>query len=311
MAPLRTGAERRDSPGLAGARAAPARRAGNASRAVRAAPRRARRGGGPFGGRYRLLDWVDSGGMAAVYRARDERLRREVAIKVIAEPLARHPWFVARFRREAHVGRQFAHPNIVATLDAGEEPRYFITMEFVDGLDASRLVRQCGRLTARQAVHMLAQVCEALAYLHANGVVHCDVSPSNILLRGADGTAKLADFGLASRRGEAPAPLPGIVTGTSDYVAPEVLQGALPTPRSDLYSLGVAAYRLLAGSKRARPRDDETTAPIATAAPRTPPLGELRPDLPHGLTDAVQRAMASDPARRQRSVLEFDAALTA
>jgi eukaryotic-like serine/threonine-protein kinase len=249
--------------------------------------------------------------MAAVYRARDERLRREVAIKVIAEHLARHPWFLARFRREAHLGRQLAHPNIVATLDAGEQPRHFIAMEFVDGLDASRLVRQRGRLTARQAVHVLAQICEALAYLHAEGVVHCDVSPANFLLRPADGTAKLADFGLASRRGEAPAPPTEIVTGTPDYMAPELLRGALPTPRSDLYSLGVAAYRLLAGPTRAQSRAAQSTAPIATAAPRTPPLGNLRPDLPRGLTDAVKRATASDPARRQRSVLEFAAALAA
>jgi eukaryotic-like serine/threonine-protein kinase len=249
--------------------------------------------------------------MAAVYRARDERLRREVAIKVIADHLARHPQLVACFRREAQLGRQFAHPNIVATLGAGEEPREFIAMEFVDGLDASSLVRQRGRLTARRAVHVLAQICEALAYLHAEGVVHCDVSPPNILLRRADGTAKLADFGLAARLGETPAPVTEICPGTPGYVAPEVLRGALPTPRSDLYSLGVAAYQLLAGPRRARPRDAQCTAPMATAAPRMPPLGKLCPDLPRGLTDAVQRAMASDPARRQGSVLEFRAALAA
>ena len=143
---------------------------------------------------------------------------------------------------------------------------------------------------------MLAQICEALAYLHAEGVIHCDVSPPNILLRRADGTANLGDFGLAARRGEAPAPPTEIVTGTLGYVAPEVLQ---------------AAYRLLAGPRGARPRDAESTAPMATAAPRMPPLGKLCPDLPRGLTDAVQRAMASDPARRQRSVLEFGAALAA
>jgi serine/threonine-protein kinase len=248
--------------------------------------------------------------MAAVYRARDERLTREVAIKVIAERLARQPRFVARFRREAQVGRTFAHPNIVSTLDAGDEPRNFIAMEFVDGLDASTLVRQRGRLPVRQAIHVLAQICEALAYLHAQDVVHCDVSPRNILLRRADGTAKLADFGLAARRGEVAAPPTEIVTGTPGYVAPEVLRGALPTPRSDLYSLGVAACRLLTEPRRARPRDGESTAPMATTAPRMPPLGKRCPDLPRELTDAVQRAMASDPARRQRSVLEFAAALT-
>jgi eukaryotic-like serine/threonine-protein kinase len=298
MARLRTGAERRDTPGRAGVACAPARP-------------RARRDGDRFGGRYRLLGWLASGGMAAVYRARDERLMREVAIKVIAEHLAPDPQFVARFRREAQVGRQLSHPNIVATLDAGEEPRCFIAMELVDGLDASRWVRQRGRLTTRQVVHVLAQVCQALACLHEKGIVHCDVSPRNILLRRADGTAKLADFGLAARRGDAPQPSAESVTGTPGYVAPEVLRGALPTPRSDLYSLGVAAYRLLAGPRGARPCDPESTAPMATAAPRMPPLRNLRPDLPRGLTDAVQRAMAGDPAQRQRSVREFGAALAA
>jgi serine/threonine protein kinase len=308
MTRLRTGAERQDAPGRAGAAAAPARPASNVSRA---APRRPRRRGGPFGGRYRLLDWVNSGGMAAVYRARDERLGREVAIKVLAEHLARQPQCVARFHREARIGRQFAHPNLVATLDAGEEPQYFIAMEFVDGLDASYLVREKGVLTPRQSVDVLVQICGALAYLHAEGFVHRDVSPGNILLRRADGTAKLGDFDLAAFRGEAPAPATEITSGTPGYVAPEVLRGTVPTPRSDLYSLGVVAYRLLAGRREARHRDADSTAPMATAAPPMPPLGELCLDLPHGLTDAVQQAMASEPARRQRSVLEFAAALTA
>jgi serine/threonine-protein kinase len=306
MTRLRPSAERQDA--RAGAPAAPARGAGNASRAT---SRRTRRRGGPFGGRYRLLDWVDSGGMAAVYRARDERLGREVAVKVITERLARQPHFVARFRREAQLGKQFAHPNIVATLDAGEEPQYFIAMEFVDGLDATCLVRERGVLTPRQAVDVLVQICGALAYLHAEGFVHRDVAPGNILLRRADGTAKLGDFGLAARRGEAPAPSAEISSGTPGYVAPEVLRGDAPTPRSDLYSLAVVAYRMLAGRRGAPRRDAESTAPMATAAPPMPPLGELCLDLPRGLTDAVQQGMASDPARRQRSVVEFAAALTA
>jgi serine/threonine protein kinase len=159
------------------------------------------RGAGPLGrlvgGRYRLLERVGAGGTATVYRAQDERLRRDVAVKVIRERGARDPLLVRHLRREAELCARLAHPNIVATLDAGVGPPDFIVMELVRGSDAGALLQRGGRLTPGRTVHVVAQVCDALAHAHDRDVVHHDVSPRNILIGHRDGTAKLADFGLA------------------------------------------------------------------------------------------------------------------
>lgn len=267
------------------------------------------RGAGGLGrmvaGRYRLLELVGTGGMATVYRAHDERLKRDVAVKVITERLARDPRFVRHFRREAELCARLAHPNIVAILDAGEQPRDFIVMEFVEGLNAGALLQRRARLTPGQAVDLVAQVCQALAYAHDRDVVHHDVSPRNILIGRPDGTAKLADFGLAADVRDGPVMEMTDVTGTPGYVAPEILCGARPSRRSDLYSLGVVAYRLLAGPSPVRSDDPDATAPVTTAAPRMPPLAEARPGLPRGLNEAIQQALAHEPDARQDSVAEF------
>jgi serine/threonine-protein kinase len=262
-----------------------------------------------FGARYRLLERVGAGGMATVYRARDERLKRDVAIKVITERLARDPLFVRRFRREAELCARLMHPNIVAVLDAGVEPQDFIVMELVHGIDAGALLHRHGPLTPGEAIHVVAQVCAALAYAHARDVVHQDVSPGNILIGRPELATKLADFGLAYDTLDVPAtPVPTIM-GTPGYVAPEVLRGAGPSPRSDLYSLGAVAYRLLAGPSCVPPRDAHATAPLASAATGMPPLAEARPNLPRRLTEAVQQALANEPDARQDSVAEFRAQL--
>ena len=261
-------------------------------------------------GRYRLLEWVGTGGMAIVYRANDELLKREVAIKFIAERLAANPAFVERFHHEGCLCAHLAHPNIVAILDAGVQPRDFIVMEHVAGLDARQLLHRRGRLTLGETVHIVAQICDALSYAHRQGVVHGDVSPSNILVRRSDGVAKLADFGLASRAAGVGATHAAAAQGTPGHVAPEVLWGAEPTQRSDLYCLGVVAYRCLAGPTELCAGAAGATTPLPTAMPRMPRLGNVRPDLPRGLVAAVQRAIALDPDSRQDSVAEFRAQLT-
>ena len=259
--------------------------------------------------RYRLLERVGAGGMASIYRARDELLERDVAVKLIAERLAGDPPYVDRFRREARLCAPLAHENILAILDAGSEPRPFIVTEFVDGPDGRKLLERRGRLTRQQTIHVVAQICDALSYAHEQGVLHCDVSPSNILLRRADGAAKLADFGLACRAAEFASMPAGMRLGTPGYIAPELLWGAEPTARSDLYCLGAVAYRFLAGPTRLPAGDAGATAPLATAVRPMRPLAEVRPDLPRGLVAAVQQAVAIEPDSRQDSVAEFRAQL--
>jgi serine/threonine protein kinase len=260
------------------------------------------------GGRYRLVERLGAGGMATVYRARDEQLERDVAVKVIAERHARDPLFVRRFRSEAQLGARLAHPNIVAVLDGGAQPRDFIVTELVRGLDAATLLRRRGRLTPGEIVDIVVQVCDALAHAHARGVIHLDVSPANVLIAEADGTAKLADFGLASDVvvKSPPGRVRGVM-GTPGYVAPEITSGATPSPRSDLYSLGAVANWLLLGP--AVPADPGCTAPLTTAVPRRPPLSGGPPGLPRGVQEAVQQALAPEPDDRQESVAEFRAQL--
>jgi serine/threonine protein kinase len=255
------------------------------------------------GDRYRLLARLGAGGMGTVYRAHDKRLGRDVAVKIIAEHLAGDELSVRRFRNEARLSARLAHRNIVATLDVGHESPQFIVMELVDGLDARKLLGRRGRLSAAETVRLIAQVCDALAYAHGLGVIHHDVSLPNILVRRSDGTAKLADFGLAV--GAWHDPPRGAPLGTPGYVAPELLRGAAATPSSDLYSLGVVTYRLLAGRPSFRSRDPQATAPMPYATGPLPPLAYLRPDLSGRLIAAVRRAMSHEPDLRQASVAEF------
>jgi eukaryotic-like serine/threonine-protein kinase len=268
-------------------------------------PLRSRPRGRLVGGRYRLLERLGSGATATVHRARDERLERAVAVKLIDERLAHDVPSVQRFRREAELGARLGHPNVVGVLDAGTEPRAFLVMELVDGIDCGTLMSRHGQLSARETVHIVAQACEALAHVHEQNVVHDDVSARNILVRLRDGTAKVGDFGLAHDVREPGARAVGGLAGTPGYVAPEVLRGAAPSPRSDLYGLGVVAYRLLTGGRPAWRDDPDATGPLPTAAPRLPPLEQARPDVPSALADAVGQALADDPAARQRSVTEL------
>jgi eukaryotic-like serine/threonine-protein kinase len=260
------------------------------------------------GGRYRLVERLGAGGMAILYRARDEQLEREVAVKVIGERHARDPSFVRRFRREARLGARLAHPNIVAVLDAGAHPRDFIVTELVRGLDAATLLHRRGRLTPGETVDIVVQVCDALAHAHERGVVHLDVSPGNVLIVEADGTAKLADFGLATDALASSSDRADEVAGTLGYMAPEIVGGFRPSPRSDLYSLGAVAHRLLFGPE-APASDPDRTAPSTTAVRRMPPLSEARLGVPRGLHRAVEQALAPEPQARQESVAEFRAQL--
>jgi eukaryotic-like serine/threonine-protein kinase len=261
-----------------------------------------------YGERYRLMERLGAGGMAAVYRARDERLKRDVAIKVIARGFRQDVVAVRRFRREAELGAVLRHPNIVSVLGAGAEPRDFIVMELVRGPDVRALVKERGRQPLQAVLDVLAQIADGLQYTHDHGVVHGDVSPGNVLI-GEGRTAKLADFGLARAREDTSMEHPEHVLGTPGYIAPELLAGSAPSPRSDLYSLAAVAYSLLTGRTLARTRDRSGTAQATLADVQPTPLATAQRALPRAMTEAVQQALSLDPAARQASVADFVAGL--
>jgi serine/threonine-protein kinase len=251
----------------------------------------AHRHGELLGGRYRLLSLIGVGGMTSVYCARDELLKRRVAVKVLAEPLASEPRCVRQFRREAELWAELMHPLIVALFDAGALPRPFIVVELVPGVSALALARGRRPPTLDLAISIVAQVADALAFAHDHDVIHRDVAPGNVLIRRSDRAVKLTDFGLACRARDEPTTYGGDVAGTYGYMAPEVLRGETAGPLSDLYSLGALAYRLLAGPPEGR---------AAAGA-----------ELPAGVADVIDRALEHDPKARQPSVAEFRAQLLA
>jgi serine/threonine protein kinase len=242
-----------------------------------------------LGGKYELLEELGAGGMGTVYRARDTRLGRVVALKLLADELGADPSFRARFVREARTLASLNHPGIVALYDFGEdEGQLFIAMELVAGsqLDVTE------PMPSDRAARIALQLCEAVAYAHGQGIVHRDIKPANLLI-GPDDSVKLADFGIARLHREHGAghSLTGSLAaaGTPHFMAPEALAGAPPDPRMDVYSLGVLLFQMLTAK-----------LPVGAFDPPPGPLGEV-----------VMRALAADPARRVASAEELRQALLA
>jgi serine/threonine-protein kinase len=260
-------------------------------------------------GRYRLERLLGTGGMSEVWLAEDERLGREVAVKILRDSFGDD--LGGTLEREARLVARLQHPNIVAVFDAGlYEGHYYLVAEYVEGASLRDTLTQRGRLTEAEAVRYGVQVASALQYAHAQGVIHCDVKPENILL-GPQGIAKVADFGVADTvtRTVTPGEARDIL-GTIAYLAPEVIQGAPADARSDVYSLGLTVYELVAG----RLPFTGTSAP-ALAGQRlgtpAPPLRTFAADASVGLQSVLARALALSPADRYQSAAEFGAALRA
>ncbi|WP_339909106.1 serine/threonine-protein kinase [Symmachiella dynata] len=204
---------------------------------------------------YDLLEKIGQGGMGTVYKALHSRLKRIVALKVLADHRLGDPAAVDRFSREMQAVGKLAHPNIVRALDAGEaEGRHYLVMEYIDGIDLSRLSRRCGPLPVAEASELVLQVSLALQHAHEHGLVHRDIKPSNVMLT-RDGNVKLLDLGIALLQPEEPATSDltgtGQVMGTLDYMAPEQLDNTHAVDiRADIYGLGATLYKLLCGSAR-------------------------------------------------------------
>lgn len=248
-------------------------------------------------GRYRLLDVVGEGGMAIVWRAEDTELRRTVAVKVLREQFARDPEFLDRFRSEARAAAGLNDPGIVSVFDVGEDGgRHFLVMEYVAGSDLKDVIRAEAPLPAHRAIEIGARVARAVAAAHAQGLVHRDIKPQNVLVA-PDGRMKVADFGIARAVSAAGMTAPGIVMGTVHYVAPEQAAGQPATPASDVYSIGVVLYEMLAGRV---PFEAESSLGVAMKimSEEPEPLAVVNPRAPEVLVRIVERAMAKDPATR-------------
>jgi serine/threonine protein kinase len=271
-----------------------------------------RRGGATptvLGDRYSLTKRIAIGGMGEVWAATDMVLGREVAVKVLRDELVDSPIFLARFRAEARHTAALAHPGIASVFDYGEDGDddtrvAYLVMELVPGRPLSKVMAQRGTLPVDMVLSVLSQAAEALHAAHVRGVVHRDVKPGNLLLLD-DGTIKVTDFGIARAANSAALTEVGQVIGTARYIAPEQAIGHEATPASDVYSLGVIGYEMLAGHP---PFTADNAAALAMAhvhhAP--PPLPRT---VPEDVQAAIAEALSKDPSDRPRDAHEFAAKL--
>jgi eukaryotic-like serine/threonine-protein kinase len=262
-----------------------------------------------LGGRYTLLAVLGTGGMATVWRARDEMLGREVAVKVLSPNHATDPEFLARFEREARHAAAVSHPRLVTVFDCGvERGTPFIVMELVAGRTLRQVLDEAGVLPIEQAVTVAAAVCEGLAAAHAAGLVHRDITPANIAVNG--GEVKILDFGIARVDGTRATTATGTVLGTAAYLSPEQASGNPAGPPSDVYSVGCVLFEMLTG----RP-PFTADSPVGLAYRQVhddpgPPSAE-RPGVPARLDQITAQLLAKDPAARPRSAAAARAGLLA
>lgn len=266
-------------------------------------------------GRYELEQVIASGGMATVWRARDQVLARRVALKLLHEHLAEDEGFLARFRREALAAASLTHPSIVAIYDTGSEeragdPTHYIVMEHCGGGTLAHLLRTDGPFPTDRVVSVGTRICEALGYAHSKAIVHRDVKPGNVLV-GDDGLLKVGDFGIAKALDtKTDITTTGKIIGTVAYISPEYAGDRELDARSDLYSLGVVLYELAVGA----PPFEETTS-VATAMKHLneppPPPRSRRAGISRGLEAVILKALEKDPDARFSSAGEMSTALRA
>jgi eukaryotic-like serine/threonine-protein kinase len=267
-----------------------------------------------LGGRYELDGVVGRGGMAEVYRARDIRLDRIVAIKTLRADLARDQIFQARFRREAQSAASLNHPSIVAVYDTGEDmatgmPIPYIVMEYVDGRTVRDLLQEGHRLLPERSLEIIDGVLRALDYSHQAGIVHRDIKPGNVMVT-RNGDVKVMDFGIARAMSDAQATMTQTaqVIGTAQYLSPEQARGERVDSRSDLYSTGCLLYELLTGRP---PFTGDSPVAIAYQHVRENPVPPSRvdPDVPPWADAIVLKAMAKPPGDRYQTAADMRADL--
>jgi eukaryotic-like serine/threonine-protein kinase len=256
-----------------------------------------------LGDRYQVDELLGRGGMASVWRGRDLRLDRAVAIKELAGPWLADRRALRQFDREARMAARLAHPNIVAVHDVGiHDFTPYIVMELIEGATVAQLLLTDGPMSVEDAVAIAAQACDGLAAAHAAGVIHRDIKPANLMLTDA-AVVKICDFGIAGPLlGAADATVSGpwVAMGTSKYMAPEQASGERVDARADLYALGCTLYTMLAGTPPFQGTIAEVLQQHQVQVP--PPLGAHRADVPGPLEALVMRLLAKDPEHRPTCV---------
>ncbi|WNB90448.1 Stk1 family PASTA domain-containing Ser/Thr kinase [Bacillus sp. NEB1478] len=255
-------------------------------------------------GRYKLLEVIGDGGMAIVYRAKDLILDRDVAVKVLRSEFNKDEDFIRRFKREAESATSLDHPNIVSIFDVGEDDDiYFIVMEYVQGKTLKQYIKEHGKLSVEESLHIMKQIGSGMAVAHDHGIIHRDIKPHNILIT-ENGVAKLTDFGIALAITSATITHTNSILGSVHYFSPEQARGGIANAKSDIYSFGAVLYEMVTGRV---PFVGESPVSVAlkhlqenVIEPR-----RLNPEIPQSVENIILKALAKNPLHRYSSAQEL------
>ncbi len=252
-------------------------------------------------GRYRLDAVLGEGGMAIVYKAKDLILNKDFALKIIKEETMKNAVNLTRFEREARTAASLNHPNIVRVVTLGNyKGRPYMVNEFVNGKTLRDVLNQRGKLSFIEACDVMLQLCNAVLYAHQHGVIHRDIKPQNVYVL-ADGTIKLGDFGIATFTNASHVTRSEVVVGSVHYLAPEISQGNVASPQSDIYSLGITFFELITGRV---PYDDDSAVMVALKhiKEKFPSPKKYNSKTPACIEKIILKATMKSPNDRYKSV---------
>ena len=257
-----------------------------------------------IGNRYEVLEKIGIGGMATVYKAKDNILKRNVAVKVLRDEFTTDEEFIKRFNTEAQAAASLTHPNIVSIYDVGHEDNlYFIVMELIQGKTLKQIITEDGVLPWKWSINIAIQIASALEIAHKNNIVHRDIKPHNIIIT-EDGIAKVTDFGIAKAVSNSTITAFGTTIGSVHYFSPEHARGGYTDAKSDIYSLGVVMYEMMTGRV---PFDADTPVSIALKHMQEKPVEpiKLNPSIPYAVNKIIMKAMQKEVALRYSSATEM------